>query len=259
MPGGQASLGEGARARPPPTAAGATGCGGPGASAGAWEWPCRSAVVTSRHWPPPPRSATGRPASRWLGAALGDQAAGGPRPLRRRRSAAARQPPAASWGGRSRRSALLFWCLFPTVTPGRRRGEQHSGRALPTRPPPEPAAEAGVRRRTAAAAGGASAREPPLRLPCAAWWLRDQAGEGDAASGLGGAATQRHLPAARVCHLGPPLAVPPAPVTGSREEEPSLLTPIKLQARGHEWWWWFRAFPSLEVLYSATGVTGAVL
>lgn len=114
MPGGQASLGEGARARPPPPAAGATGCGGPGASAGAWEWPCRSAVVTSRHWPPPPRSATGRPASRWLGAALGDQAAGRPRPLRRRRSAAARQPPAASWGGRSRRSALLFWCLFPT-------------------------------------------------------------------------------------------------------------------------------------------------
>lgn len=131
MPGGQASLGEGARARPPPPAAGATGCGGPGASAGAWEWPCRSAVVTSRHWPPPPRSATGRPASRWLGAALGDQAAGGPRPLRRRRSAAARQPPAASWGGRSRRSALLFWCLFPTVTPGRRRGEQHSGRHHP--------------------------------------------------------------------------------------------------------------------------------
>lgn len=134
-----------------------------------------------------------------------------------------------------------------------------TGRAAQWPPPPEPAAEAGVRRRTAAAAGGASPREPPLRLPCAAWWLRDQAGEGDAASGLGGAATQRHLPAARVCHLGPPLAVPPAPVTGSREEEPSLLTPIKLQARGHEWWWWFRAFPSLEVLYSATGVTGAVL
>lgn len=149
---------------------------------------------------------------------------------------------------------------LPYGAPGRRRGEQHSGRALTDAATTRASGRGGrAQAHCGCCGGGASPREPPLRLPCAAWWLRDQAGEGDAASGLGGAATQRHLPAARVCHLGPPLAVPPAPVTGSREEEPSLLTPIKLQARGHEWWWWFRAFPSLEVLYSATGVTGAVL
>lgn len=148
----------------------------------------RSAVVTRQRWPPALELCDG--AALLPGAPC---SAAGRRPRRH-----SDQAPAAGsvrahgvLGGRSCLSALPCWCPFPTGHLADD-GESSTGAAHHRRGRHR-ARDRGRRARGQAAAGGEAPREPPLAVWCL---VASRPGRGsDAASVLGGAATQHLLPA----------------------------------------------------------------